>query len=267
MTTRTFARLGLVATLVAGCGGIAEEEIADAAATSALEISRSTAAGNAVLEAKYVAPPSCPTPEEAAARAAATPSAVLRPSSCIIKTAEGASVHAELTSCTGIFGRRVLNGGLDARFEACDGGAQTAEIADSGDLTSNGRRVDYQAKAVVAVVDGGRDITYTAQSSATTPRGRFVEQHAELAVHVADPSGCIRVTGDAHGRVDDIAFDKRISGFALCPDECPTQGRLDVTVDGKWRERTMTLTFDGSSTAKVVGFSGRRFEVNLVCDE
>jgi hypothetical protein len=268
MTSRRLTHLGLLATLLAGCGGIAEEEIASAAVTSALEISKNSATGNAVLEAKYAEPPSsCSTPEQAAARAAATPSAVLRPSTCITKTADGASVHAELASCTGIFGRRILNGGLDARFEACEGGAQTAEIHDSGDLTANGRPLSYQAKAVLATVEGGRDVTYTAQWSGTTARGRFVTGNAELAVWVADPSGCIRVTGDANGRVDDIAFQKTISGFALCPDQCPTDGRLDVTVQGKRGERTMTITFDGTDRAKVIGFSGRHFDVPLVCDE
>lgn len=254
-----------VVVLVAGCGDDSERSLAEASITSALETTRSGGTLQVVTDATDTH--LCADPSAVAALAASLPTRALYPAECVTKTAEGPTVHVQLDQCTGVFGRRVLDGGFDATFEGCAGGAARATLADSGDLTANGRPVRWNARAEISEGEGAQLVDWDGHWSATTRRGRHVEQDSSLGVTIDDATECVSVAGAAHGHVDWRDFDKSISDLVVCPDECPRSGQLSVNVEGRLRDRSMTIRFDGSSTAKVVGFRGDEFDVELACDD
>ena len=258
-----------VAALLAlpGCASDPEQEFAQAVVSSSLETSRSGMAGKPVVDA-VDDPCAVADPEAAAAEAASRPVVGLYPASCATKSADGASVHVELDGCTGPFGKVTLQGGLDAVFSP--GKAEctiSADIADSGNLTANGRALDYDAHAEVTVKDGERDVDWTAHFTGTTRRGQDIEQSSHLGVVVDRESGCIDAAGDLHGTIAEWRdYGATISGLRVCPDHCPEAGTVDATVEGRLRDRSIQVRFDGSKVAHVTGWSGREFDVDLVCE-
>lgn len=248
-----------------GCGQLIEEELAEASVESALQTSRSAGTGKVVIDGVDTA--SCLTPESAAAEAAARPTVGLYPSSCAEKTADGASVHVELSDCTGAFGRVHLRGGVDAKFsgETCD--AVHAEIVDSGDLTGNERPIDYSASADIKVRDALRDVAWSGHWTATTRRDKEVEQTSDLSVVVDTTNDCLTIGGTTSGHVGELDVDATLEGLTVCPEACPSAGTVTVHADGRWKERSLTIDFDGSNTASVKTASGRSFEVEMVCND
>ena len=252
--------------LLAGCGHPLEEEVASAVVTSALETNRNGGTGNLVVQLRQPAADACLSdPVAAAADAASRPAVGLYPVDCLQKTADGSTVHAEFNSCTGPFGRITLLGGVDAAFQPAADCKLHADVNDSGDLTANGRPLEYSAGAEIAFADGSWDVAWSAHWTGTTKRGRTVEQTSSLQVLVDDQSSCRTIDGTTQGHVDDWEFDTAIDGLAICPDACPAAGSVVANLKGKLRDRTMRVDFDGSSVARVTGWSGTEYQVDMVC--
>lgn len=254
----------LVCLAASGCAAAEEEAVAQAVVTSALSTNENGGVGKEFVEA---VDDTCLSDPEAAVRdAASRPSVVFIPSTCVDKSADGNRLHAELTGCKGRFGRTVVEGGLDALVTSTKECALHADIADSGNLAANGAPLTYEAAADVRLVDGQRQVDWSAGWSGITPRGRAIEQKSQLDI-VEDPqTECVDVVGVAEGRVERHAYDLVIEELAACPDECPSAGTVRATLKGNLRDRTVTVRFDGSSTAKVTGWTGRRYDVEMICD-
>jgi hypothetical protein len=248
--------------LAAGCAQDDEYDLAVASTTSALEVSQSGGTGKSVFDGINEA--SCGDPASAANLAASIPTAMLYPAGCETKTTDQSDVHVQFSACTGPFGRRQLNGGLDATFAGCTNGRLHADVVDSGNLTGNGRPIHYKASADVTVDGDTRDVAWTASWSATTRRGRHVEHQSNLDIRI-DASQCLDVAGTTAGHVDEFQFGSEIDGLTVCPDRCPSAGTVGITREGRLGERTLTIRFDGSERAHVTGARGRTFDVPLVC--
>jgi len=240
--------------------------MAEGMVQASLETTRSGSTGQPLLRATERA---CPVdPEAVAAEAAAKPPVGLYPESCVTKTASGNTVHSEFAECTGAFGRVHLNGGLDAILEPADECGIHAELVDAGDLTANGRPLDYEASAYMKFREGYRDVDWQAHFSGTTKRGRSIRQSSKLAIEVEEATSCLTLNGDIDGRVGKrVDYSASIEGLSVCPDACPSSGVVRATLEGRLRDRTLTLRFDGSNVAHVTGWTGREFDVDMVCDE
>ncbi len=255
----------LVASAVlSGCALDLEEEFATAVVTSSLEAPKRQTAGREIADAMS---DDCQlSAAEAVKEAAARPSVGLYPSSCVDKTADGDRLHAEFNGCTGAFGKVKLNGGVDAVVSLAGDCRLHADVVDSGDLTANGEPFDYEATAEIEVLEGARAVEWKAHWFGTTPRGRDIEQRSDLDVLVDHASSCIDLAGTLDGTIGKIDYGVTIKGLSICPDACPASG----TVDAYWkrfrRERHITIEFDGSDLAQVTGWTGREFEVEMVCD-
>ena len=77
---------------------------------------------------------------------------------------------------------------------------------------------------------------------------------------------CISAGGTTDGVFDGIDYGTETSGLAICPGECPSAGHIEGFWQGERDEKRVTIDFDGSSVAKVVGWSGREFDVQMVCE-
>jgi hypothetical protein len=58
-------------------------------------------------------------------------------------------------------------------------------------------------------------------------------------------------------------MDSVIEGYAVCPLECPSAGKITST--GKSSGRTVIVEFDGSDTAKITLPNGDVYDAPLVC--
>ncbi len=253
---------GTAGSFAMGCAQDDDYDLAVASVTSALEVSRSGGTGETVFDGMN--PGSCVDPASAATLAASIPSAGLYPAGCETKTTDAAHVHVQFSDCTGPFGRRLLNGGLDATFAGCTNGKLHADVTDSGDLTGNGHPIHYEASADIGVVGKDRDVTWTANWSATTKRGRYVEHQSNLDIRI-DASQCLDIAGTTEGHVDEFQFSSQIDALIVCPDRCPSNGTVAISRERKRGERSLTIRFDGTDHAHVQGSRGRTFDVPLVC--
>jgi hypothetical protein len=253
----------LVAPALGGCAIDVEEEFATATVTSALESSRKQGAGREVVDAVSEG---CPlTAAEAVQEAASRPQVGLFPEGCVQKTPDGDALHVEFNGCTGVFGRVELQGGVDASVELTDACLLHADIVDSGDLTANGKLFDYHATADVEVLEGARQVDWNTSWSGETRRGRDIQQTAQWDVWVDHASSCRDVAGHAEGQVGRYPYDITIEQMSICPDACPSDGVVQAHWKGRFRERNIRIEFDGSNYAHVVGWSGREFDVEMVC--
>lgn len=266
-TPRAMCCAALLVSLPAlGCAQVVEEKVAEAVVTSALQTSRNGGVGRTITEIQQRDDEGCiDDPVAAAADAAARPPVGLFPASCLVKEADGVHLHADFDGCTGVFGRVSLHGGMDAVFESSGECRMHADIVDSGDFTANERPLDYEAQADIRYHDSYRDVDWSAHWEGTTRRGKDVEQTSSLNVRVDEESTCLDIVGSTHGRVDRWDFGTVIEDLTICPDQCPSSGMVEATLEGELRDRRITVEFDGSSVAYVTGWTGREFEVDMVC--
>lgn len=250
-----------------GCAGSLEEEVGEAVVSSALETGNTGPQGRFIVDARALpGDESCiADPAAAAADAASRPAVGLYPEGCLAKTADGAAVHADFDGCTGPFGRVTLEGGMDAVFSPREGCRMHADVADRGDFTANDRPLDYSAEADITYRTDGRDVQWRAHWTGTTARGRDIEHDSDLFVQADDDTGCLAVAGSTEGHVGQWQFGTTIEGLRICPEACPEAGVVEATLEGKYRDRTIRVEFDGSNVAQVTGWSGREFEVDMVC--
>jgi hypothetical protein len=250
---------------LSGCGRDAEEEFAEAVVSSALQTERNEKAGGAIVDS--VRNECVDDPAVAAAAVAERPPVGLYPSDCVSKSADGANLHVEYTGCTGPFGRVTLAGGVDATFAVVGDCRLQVGVEDSGNLTANGRELDYQATADVVLHPDERDVEWHASFETTNDRDAAVRQSSDLDVVVDLGTDCRDIVGALRGQVGNRRYRATIEDLVLCPERCPASGRVEAQVEGEHQDRTLTVQFDGSNRAQVTGWSGREFEVDLVCPE
>lgn len=251
----------LAAVVLTGCLNV-EEEFATAAVTSSLEAARKQSAAREVFD---VADDACEfTAAQAAAEAASRPNVSLFPEGCATKTADGFALHVEYDGCTGAFGKVQLNGGLDATFHA-DNCALTADIVDSGNLTANYQAFRYAASAEIDVLPGSREVALNSRWSGTTAKGKPIKQTANWDIRF-DAETCIDMTGHADGDVDGTPYTLDVAKLAMCPGACPSAGTVVAAWEGEYREREVTVAFDGTNVARVTGWTDTEYQVEMLCD-
>jgi hypothetical protein len=108
-------------------------------------------------------------------------------------------------------------------------------------------------------------VDWNAHWTGTTRRGRDIEQTSSLVVVSDDESGCVAIDGTTEGAVASWEFDTSVTGLSICPEACPAAGVVEATLHGELRDRTIRVEFDGSDVAQVVGWTGREFDVEMVC--
>lgn len=262
---RYFTELGFAAFALlcaSACARVQEEQFAEGVVTSALATNENESVGKETVDVDQTC---IDDPEIAAQNAASRPTVVFVPSTCETKTADGNTVHVELDNCSGRFGRATIDGGLDAVITRAGECQLHADVTDNGDLTANGRPLDYSASADVRLLDGERDIDWHASWAGDTRNGRHVEQESDLTILADNVTNCVDVSGDAHGSVDEYDYSFNVESLAVCPDACPSAGIVHARMEGKWRDRSIVVQFDGSAEAHVTGWSGRHFDVHMTC--
>jgi hypothetical protein len=247
----------------------ADEQVASASAASTMQSAKnagSTSGVSAALET-VVGGGVCVTPEAVAAADAAAPNVDLFPSSCATKTATGGTLHENYDDCTGPFGAVHVTGGANAIFtkgSACD--EVDAAVKDSGNLTANGAPLTYEANVKITVDDGKASLSWIGTWDAATSEGQATGRD-QLQIAQDLTSFCVTGGGTGDATLNGFELSSNVEGFAVCPDACPTSGHLVVSAkDGAW-SGSISVDFDGSTTAHAIGTRGQAFDVPLVCGQ
>ncbi|MDX2054025.1 MAG: hypothetical protein SFV15_16615 [Polyangiaceae bacterium] len=257
--------LAFTALPLAGCSGAADEEIANAVITSALQSDNNGEVGDVVADSPS---PECENdPNVWASKAAARPQVFLNPVGCATKTATGAALHIDFNQCTGPFGRMLLAGGVDAKFSNGSSCEAHVEVADSGNLTSNGNPLNYKASGDIRLISGQRSTTWHSEIIGTSRRGKPLQMSSDRSVVLNEVSHCVDVMGTSTGTVGGRSFSTNIESLSVCPGKCPSAGVLRAHIDGRFRDRTLEVRFDGSKHAQVTGINGDEFTVEMQCEE
>lgn len=257
------AVVGLAAALQVGCSGQVDQEFADAVISSALQSDNNSEAGELVTDSIEA---SCIDDPALAASAAALRAPVwLKPSGCATKTANGAELHVDFNACSGPFGRMLLAGGVNARFSNVGMCQLHVDITDSGNLTSNGHALDYAAQADVKLGSDKREITWHADISGTSRRGKAMQISSDRHAISDANTRCVDVVGTAQGTVGSHNFSTSIEALSVCPGKCPSSGLLKAELEGRLRDRSLSIRFDGSRLAQVTGSNGDEFTVEMDC--
>jgi hypothetical protein len=195
------------------------------------------------------------------------PMAALYPADCVERVARGNTVHVTFHGCSGPFGRLHLEGSVDTTFSRGTDGLLHATIEGADDLTANGHPFAYHATAVIEAEGELRKIQITATASATTPRGRAMSRQSSLDVLLDPATHCVDIAGTSSGTTGRRSISAVIDGLKVCADQCPTAGHVERTVSTRRGTRTMTVDFDGTDQARVVGFRGQTLAVQLACGD
>jgi hypothetical protein len=263
MSYRPIVLAALLVPSLTGCMPDIEEEAATAIVQSALQSAQQQSTARGVTE---VASDDCSmTAEEMAVEAAAAPVVGLYPSSCVTKTADGTSVHADYDHCTTVFGDSDISGGLDATLESTGACTHRAAISDSGNLTDHDKAYSYLATADITVRPGERDVLWNASWQGTTQKDQAIAQTEAWHFVYTLSSGCYAFDGTAEGKLGETPYDYEIADLSICEDQCPSQGTVLAHWDSASGEGEMSVEFDGSDVAKVIGWTGREFRVEMVC--
>jgi hypothetical protein len=269
MRNTIFAAAAVSTFVLGGCARELEEDFAVGVAQSALETPDNQTPGQELagsLKDPDDSGECAITAEAAAAEAADIKTVGLYDVDCVTKTATGNRVHVQFDGCTGPFGKVTIDGGVDATFSVDASCLVHAEIVDDGTLTANGQPFTYDADADIEVLENIREILWNAHWEGTTRRGRSIQQTAQLDLTLERPSDCVKVHGGtADGTLDTYEYGWEMSDLSVCPGMCPSSGTVQGWWKGYARERTVTVEFDGSAVAHVTGWTGRQFDVDLVC--
>ena len=248
--------------LTGGCNLQTDQSLADDATASVTQTQK--AAGLTKLITQPLDNEQPATPEEATETLESKGIAGLYPADCVAVTPTSLkSVHVEFDDCTGPFGLLHLTGGVDAEVSLNEEGKVVMDLADSGDLTVEDRPVDYEAHAEFVKIGVDSELSWQGHWSAETEWDELATHDTNLRIKFNILTRCIQLDGKAQSALGERGLDWRIDGYAVCPLECPSAGV--VTATGLESGETVTITFDGSSSADVAVSGGETYDVPLVC--
>lgn len=264
-----FVALAFVSITLAAAAGCArgdeEEEAASQSTTSALQASQHGGLTEAAIDLDEA---SAVDPERAAAAVADRPMKGLSPAGCATKTRDGAKVTLVAKGCTGPHGKVTLDGTLVATFSRPTKDALRVELVGGDDLRANGREMRYRATADIVYEGALRRVTWRGDVSGETKRGKRYDRHTELGIVADTALRCLDVTGSSRGTIAGFGVDVTIDRFRACESRCPASGDIKATVrTPAGKEHTLSVSFDGTDEAHVVGFRGRKFDVKMACED
>ena len=253
-TSLALAALTFVPT---GCAKPEEDDDeASATTTSALQAQSQEGMTDGVVESEGSV---APEPEEVAINVTGSPMRGLQPEGCATKTRVGNVVTLKLDTCTGPYGRVVLDGSLVATFSKTSSNDLHVDIAAVDGMTGNGRPFSYAAQVDVHFDGTQRKLTYHGSSSGTTKRNKTFARHTDVAATLDVSTHCAQVDGVSKGTIGKYDVNLTIEGVKRCRDACPTAGLAKATVDGPLvKGASVEVTFDGSDKAHVKIDSKRR---------
>lgn len=247
---------------VAGCGGSAavsaDAEVAADSTDTADAISALTSVSSEGVDAQASGATSASIATAAATGAAGR----LFPASCVVKNVVGNVATLTMTSCTGPYGLLNINGTLTATYMLTGSGAgATLKVDLAGTaIKVNGATLNVATSATLSGTANSRSASVTSTTQATTARGNVIT-HAGMYNSTWDGM-CLTLSGSFATKAGANSYATTITDYKKCLNACPTQG--SVTFVGV--ANTLTITYSGGRSAKLVVNGGAAQDVNLLCN-
>lgn len=197
------------------------------------------------------------TPQDVASYIASHAPQRYSPSGCVTVTQSTSSVTLAFAGCTGPRGLRQLDGTLAVNItSAADGAIQLAGTAKGFQL--GGSTLDIDATATYTTSGSSASLAVKTHTSGIGSLGRSIDHDGEYTVTWT--ATCVAVHGAWSTEIGE-AGRSTTADVMRCLDQCPT-GSISRNT---FRNRTITLSFDGSDTATWSSSGGRSGTVQLVC--
>ncbi|HEX7844093.1 MAG TPA: hypothetical protein VF469_41745 [Kofleriaceae bacterium] len=232
-------------------------------AASAIDSSDSTEAeGNmmmASVDGADAAGLIAPTAAQVAVRVAANVVLRWNPNACATVAQKDAQVSITFKDCTGPRGLVHVSGELDLAISVSTAGVITVHGTSSG-LQVNRADLMVDATATYAVSGTSHTLTVQTMGSGTGPRGNEVEHDGSYTLTWDTTSMCHTIAG--HWQTD-LGARERSNDVSLqrCAGGCPTGTVTHHFLAGA----SLTVTFDGTATAKWAASTGASGTTQLSC--
>ena len=176
-----------------------------------------------------------------------------------------AVVHVTLNDCSGPFGLLHWKGDITITFSKSASGALHAEAA-SSDMTVNDKPVTYSRSADITIAGDLRNVVGNGAWTRVNAKGETVSHTHSFTLAIDVKTGCRTANGSGTARVGVREIDATVTDYKVCRtatgDSCPTG---TVVYTHKASGKTLTVKFDGSDRATLVGDKGGSIEVPLIC--
>lgn len=186
----------------------------------------------------------------------------LQPAGCLVTTVNGATVTYTMADCTGPYGLVHVSGVLTAVYSRASMGEVSVVITGSG-IKANQATFDVNSTVKASQAAGVRRAEVVCDSSGTGARGGGITRQGTYTVTYEPTTQCVTLNGTWQTRVGLRTASTVVSGYARCKGACPATGGsiAHTTV----RSATVTVTYDGTSTASWATSGGRSGTVALRC--
>jgi hypothetical protein len=182
-----------------------------------------------------------------------------QPPSCVTVAPSATAIKAVFNDCTGVRGLTHVTGELDLVISISLQGAISLH-ATSSDLKVNGADLAIDATATYSSQGPSHTLTVETSGSGTGPLGRTVEHDGSYTIAWDTSTQCHSITGMWSTELGGLSRSNEVD-VARCGNGCPTGTIVHKFVGN----RTLTVTFDGTATARWVGSAGASGTVKLSC--
>jgi hypothetical protein len=249
----------LSSSLLVGCMAEPDRDL-DSAEAAVESTDTAEAEGNVVmgvLEGADTSALASLTADQIAARLAANVAGRWSPSGCATVTQSGSTISIAFANCTGPRGLASVNGTLSLEVSVAADGSFTVH-ATSTDLRVNQLQLTIDATATHSPMT--HTLTVNTRGSAVGPRGNTVAREGDYTITWEPASQCRSIAGawsterELRSRMLNVDLER-------CADGCPTGTVTRALSTGA----SMTITFDGTSTASWSTAGGASGTIDLPC--
>lgn len=242
-----FAKGLLVASLMAGCGGFGSVG-SDEAALDSTEASGSEAA---LFSSAAAMQTSGASGVGLASDIAAHWGAQFQPAGCATSTSAGNVVTLVTNACTGPYGLVAVTGTVEVTVTPALNGYSAH--ANTVGLKVNRATLNIDSSWTYTNNGAQKSVTVQAGGTAIGARGHQITRSGEYTVTWT--SECLSLDGAWTTTFDGISYQTDVNQFSQCKGQCPAAGG---SVAWTGASRSVSIEFDGSSTADVTITGGRR---------
>jgi hypothetical protein len=185
------------------------------------------------------------------------------PGGCAVVTQAGADITVKYTDCTGPRGLVHVTGELDLTV-TIPALATIAVHGSASGLQVNSATLDFDLDATYTTSGTTSTLAVTANGSGTGPRGNSIDHNGNYTVTWDTASACRTIDGAWSTDLTSAAATAERSNtvnLSRCDSSCPTGSLTHKFLAGA----SLTITFDGSSTAQWSASTGASGSVPLLC--
>ncbi len=190
---------------------------------------------------------------------AANIGARLVPAGCFSATTNGATVTYSFNDCSGPRGMVHLNGTVTVTY-AMTNGTVSVQV-NATDFAINQSTVTIDSSATYANDNGTKTLMVDTAGSGTGPLGRTITRAGTYTLTWT--ATCFTLNGQWSTTTPSATRSTTVDDFTRCAGTCPAAGGsiAHTYINGV----TLTITFDGSATAKWSASNGKSGSFSLIC--